>query len=101
MGFELDLSYKQILQLLKVKTVLGFTLRHCHKRLVESYLYVKDIKCMTAQFRICRISNSCHFNLRLVEIDGPVTVMPTKSDSDAIHCLQLLSKTLTCTLDLS
>ena len=57
---------------------------------------------MTAQLRICRIRNSCQFYLvRLVEIDGPVTVMPTKSDSDAIHCLQLLSKTLTCTLDLS
>ena len=35
MGFELDLSYKQILQLLKVITVLGFAIRHCHKRLVE------------------------------------------------------------------
>ena len=29
------------------------------------------------------------------------TVMPTKSDSDVILCLQLLSKTLTCTLHLS
>ena len=29
------------------------------------------------------------------------TVVPTKSDSDAILCLQLLSKTLTCTLHLS
>ena len=29
------------------------------------------------------------------------TVMPTKSDSDAILCLQSLSKTLTCTLHLS
>ena len=29
------------------------------------------------------------------------TVVPTKSDSDAIFCLQLLSKTLTCTLHLS
>ena len=29
------------------------------------------------------------------------TVMPTKSDSDVMFCLQLLSKTLTCTLHLS
>ena len=29
------------------------------------------------------------------------TVVPTKSDSDEILCLQLLSKTLTCTLQLS
>ena len=29
------------------------------------------------------------------------TVVPTKSDSDVILCLQLLSKTLTCTLYLS
>ena len=29
------------------------------------------------------------------------SVVPTKSDSDVILCLQLLSKTLTCTLYLS
>ena len=29
------------------------------------------------------------------------TVMPNKSDSDVILCLQLLSKTLTCILNLS
>ena len=29
------------------------------------------------------------------------TVVPTKSDSDVIFCLQLLSKILTCTLHLS
>ena len=28
--FVLNFSNQQILQLLKVKTVLGFTLRHCH-----------------------------------------------------------------------
>ena len=28
------------------------------------------------------------------------TVVPTKSDSDVIICLQLLSETLTCTLQL-
>ena len=30
-----------------------------------------------------------------------VTVVPTESDSDVIFCLQLISKTLTCTLQLS
>ena len=30
-----------------------------------------------------------------------ITVVPTKSDSDEMFCLQLLSKTLTCTLHLS
>ena len=29
------------------------------------------------------------------------TVVPTKSDADVIFCLQLLSKTFTCTLNLS
>ena len=30
-----------------------------------------------------------------------ITVLPAMSDSDVIFCLQLLSKTLTCTLDLT
>ena len=30
-----------------------------------------------------------------------ITVVPTKSDSDVIFCLQLLGKTLACTLHLS
>ena len=30
-----------------------------------------------------------------------LTVVPTKSDSDVIFCLQLLNKTLTCTFHLS
>ena len=32
---------------------------------------------------------------------NPITVVPTKRDSDLIFCLQLLNKTLTCTLHLS
>ena len=32
---------------------------------------------------------------------GGTTVLPAKSDSDVIFCLQLLSKILTCTLHLS
>ena len=30
-----------------------------------------------------------------------ITVVPTKSDSDEIFCLQLLSKKLTCSIQLS
>ena len=36
-----------------------------------------------------------------VPVQVAATVMPTKSDSDVILCLQLLSKTLTCTLHFS
>ena len=34
-------------------------------------------------------------------VEWSCTVVPTKSDSDVIFCLQMLSKTLTCTLHLS
>ena len=33
--------------------------------------------------------------------EDTTAVVPTKSDSDVILCIQLLSKTLTCTLHLS
>ena len=36
-----------------------------------------------------------------IENTNVITVVPTKSDSDTILCLQLLSKILTCTLHLS
>ena len=36
-----------------------------------------------------------------IENTNVSTVVPTKSDSDTILCLQLLSKTLTCRLHLS
>ena len=44
-----------------------------------------------------------HFNgINLVECSlAATTVVPAKSDSDVVFCLQLLSKTLTCTLHLS
>ena len=35
------------------------------------------------------------------EIKDICTVVPTKSDSGVMFCLQLLSKTLTCTLHLN
>ena len=38
---------------------------------------------------------------RAVNKQAGITVVPTKSDSDVIFCLQLLSKILTCTLHLS
>ena len=37
----------------------------------------------------------------LMEISKNTTVLPTKSDSDAVFCLQLLSKALTCSPHLS
>ena len=36
-----------------------------------------------------------------VHYPSDTTVVPAKSDSDVIFCLQLLSKTLACTLHLS
>ena len=41
------------------------------------------------------------YQLRMDRRSVNSTVVPTKSDSDVILCLQLLSKTLTCTLHLS
>ena len=35
------------------------------------------------------------------EAFAPSTILPAKSDSDVVFCLQLLSKKLTCTLHLS
>ena len=55
--------------------------RHTQSRVCERPLRVRD--------------------LALDGIKGDITVMPTKSDSDVVLCLQLLSKTLTCTLHLS
>ena len=40
-------------------------------------------------------------NYVIILVNKQITVVPTKSDSDVIFCLQLLSKTLTCTLHLS
>ena len=34
-------------------------------------------------------------------VSADATIVPAKSDSDVVFCLQLLSKTLTCTLHLS
>ena len=36
-----------------------------------------------------------------INITVSATVVPTKSDSDVTYCLQLSSKTLTCTIHLS
>ena len=48
-------------------------------------------------FRSKRLSNICWY-IYTVKISP---VVPTKNDSDIVPCLQLLSKTLTCTLHLS
>ena len=41
------------------------------------------------------------YSISKFSLSSLVTVVPTKSDSDVIFCLKLLSKTLTCTLHLS
>ena len=41
------------------------------------------------------------FKIELLSIYSRSTVLPAKSDCDIVFCLQLLSKTLTCTLHLS
>ena len=41
------------------------------------------------------------FYMAQPSVQTAYTVVPTKSDSDEIFCLQLLSKTLQCTLHLS
>ena len=43
----------------------------------------------------------CFYTHNLFRLPLFITVVSTKSDSDVIFCLQLLSKTLTCTLHLS
>ena len=42
-----------------------------------------------------------HFSNNPFILDHTCAVVPTKSDSDVIFCLQLLSKTSTCALHLS
>ena len=51
-----------------------------------------------AAFSSLQSTKSKHTFMELIDL---VTVVPTKSDSDVIFCLQLLSETLTCTLHLS
>ena len=42
-----------------------------------------------------------HLLVTIKIMSTDTTVLPAKSDSDVVFCLQLLSKTLTCTLHLS
>ena len=39
--------------------------------------------------------------VKVMGVIGTPTVLPAKSDRDVVFCLQLLSKTLTCSLHLS
>ena len=57
---------------------------------------------------ICGRLSTCDFfrdtvtcKVIVVLVSNTSTVLPAKSDSDGMFCLQLLSKTLTCTLHLS
>ena len=47
---------------------------------------------------LSNMTSACEIGLMSILI---ATVVPTKSDSDALFCLQLLSKTFTCTLQFS
>ena len=58
------------------------TLKKCQITLTKLSLYTTIFPCLF-NFIMC------------------ITVLPAKNDSDVIFCLQLLSKTLTCTLHLS
>ena len=49
----------------------------------------------------CQIVGSRNVQGNLQSNIGLATVVPTKSDSDVVFCLQLLSQTLTCALNLS
>ena len=50
----------------------------------------------------CWKKNTWMFILKVYSVNKSLsTVMPTKSDSDVIFCLQLLRKTFNCTLHLS
>ena len=42
-----------------------------------------------------------HSHCIVYKTEGLTTVLPAKSDSDVVFCLQLLRKSLTCTLHLS
>ena len=52
--------------------------------------------------KVDMIANCAIISLHYVTLnDEMITVVQTKSDNDEILCLQLQSKTLTCTLQLS
>ena len=57
----------------------------------------KEIKITTAFW----FTSSLQTKLKQKHNNTNATVLPAKSDSDVVFCLQLLSKTLTCTLHLS
>ena len=63
----------------------------------NGFVYTSNISIPLFGVQERYLSNSLAANSDLIL---SASVMPTKSDSDIIFCLQLLSKTLTCTLHL-
>ena len=61
--FVLNLRKQQILQLLNVTTVLGFTLRHCHKQLVEKYLKQTFYRPYKVSYLSCKQGNKIHLRM--------------------------------------
>ena len=65
--------------------------RRRQQKSIQNYPACKEfLKWFTAERR----------QVELLCIYSSSTVLPAKSDSDIVFCLQLLSKTLTCTLHL-
>ena len=80
---------------MNTKTMLGSVL---YKKLSSSVLqYTISDQCNTLSNPHNGLVDCTDFTL----IGSVAAVVPTKSDSDVIFCLQSLSKTLTCTLHLS
>ena len=61
------------------------------------YITMQNLKTTSGLSILCMVLYQSQIRRHMINY----TVVPTKSDSDAIFCLQLLSTTLTCTLHLS
>ena len=63
--------------------------------------YLSSIKNGLETYSCTKEPSASKFNSEIDRKLGFSTVLPAKSDNDVIFCLQVLSKTLTCTLHLS
>ena len=83
---------------------------HCrNSNVIPSQLFLKKYICKSLKGqglpKLCEAffkgiqlnALSIRFTVNVSRVNS-FTIVPTKSDSGAIFCLQLLSKTLTCTL---
>ena len=70
---------------------------HMHITYRKSFSNVATYKTLTFDLHLI-VNNRL---IKTLYLEHVFTVVPTKNDCDVILCLQLLSKTLTCTLHLS